>query len=161
MATTRKCAICGKEITSGFLFDGVTAFCNEECATKFFNNDAGCVEILIDDGNRLQWRDKFEEFPTFNIKTPHDVAKFFIHLVFDRHVNIDPDETVSQYVEERTGKPTFTLDEALEYDRTMERCFDICTKYDRDIYKLAQLVLGLYHYADCNDIMATFCLGEA
>ena len=57
----RKCAECGKEITSGYVFDGTDTFCSKECATKFFDNDEGCVEILIDDGDRLVWHDTFSE----------------------------------------------------------------------------------------------------
>ena len=56
---TKKCAVCGKETTSGFLFDDSTCFCSKECATKFFDNDEGCVDILIDDGDRLVWHDSF------------------------------------------------------------------------------------------------------
>lgn len=57
----RKCAICGKETESGFLFDGTTLFCSKECATKFFDNDDGCVEILIDEGDRLVWHGNFSD----------------------------------------------------------------------------------------------------
>lgn len=56
MSTKRKCAICGKEITAGYVFDGQECFCSEECATKFFDNDKGCVEILLDEGERLIWQ---------------------------------------------------------------------------------------------------------
>lgn len=55
----RTCAVCGKETTSGFLFDDSTCFCSKECATKFFDNDEGCVDILIDEGDRLVWHDSF------------------------------------------------------------------------------------------------------
>lgn len=55
----KTCAVCGKETTSGFLFDDSTCFCSKECATKFFDNDEGCVDILIDEGDRLVWHDSF------------------------------------------------------------------------------------------------------
>lgn len=49
------CAQCGKELDGkGLVFDGIDIFCDCECAAKFFDNDEGCVEILIDDG-RLEW----------------------------------------------------------------------------------------------------------
>ena len=32
--------------------------CSKECAVKFFNMDEGCVNILIDEGDRLVWHDK-------------------------------------------------------------------------------------------------------
>ena len=51
------CTQCGKEINGEHLvFDGTDCFCDEKCAAKFFDNDAGCVTILIDDG-RLEWQD--------------------------------------------------------------------------------------------------------
>lgn len=50
------CAVCGREIASGYVFDGKTWLCPDECVTKFFDNDEGCVEILLDEG-RLEWRD--------------------------------------------------------------------------------------------------------
>ncbi len=56
---TRVCEVCGKHVASGFLFDGTDCFCSKECATKFFDNDEGCVDILIDDGDRLVWHDSF------------------------------------------------------------------------------------------------------
>ena len=55
----RKCSVCGKQITEGYVFDGTDCFCSKECATKFFDNDEGCVDILIDDSNRLVWHDSF------------------------------------------------------------------------------------------------------
>lgn len=53
----RKCSVCDKEITSGYVFDGTDCFCSKECAAKFFDNDSDCVEILIDEGERLVWHD--------------------------------------------------------------------------------------------------------
>lgn len=56
----RTCAVCGKEVTEGYLFDGKECLCSKECAAKFFDNDEGCVEILIDEGNRLVWHETFK-----------------------------------------------------------------------------------------------------
>ena len=50
MSTIRKCSICDKEITEGYVFDGTDCFCSKECAVECFNGDEGCVEILIDEG---------------------------------------------------------------------------------------------------------------
>ena len=55
----RKCAVCGKIITSGYVWDGTDTFCSEDCAAKVFDGDHGCVDILIDEG-RLVWKDKFD-----------------------------------------------------------------------------------------------------
>lgn len=54
----RTCAVCGKVITSGYVWDGTDTFCSDECAAKVFDGDEGCVDILIDDG-RIVWEDKF------------------------------------------------------------------------------------------------------
>lgn len=58
--SVRKCAVCGKIITSGYVWDGRDAFCSEECAATVFNGDTGCVNILIDDG-RMVWKERFND----------------------------------------------------------------------------------------------------
>ena len=67
MTTTRKCSVCGKQITEGYVFDGTDCFCSKECATNFFDNDEGCVEILLDDGNRLVWMDALPTPPHYKV----------------------------------------------------------------------------------------------
>lgn len=160
MKTTKTCAVCGKEVTEGYLFDGKECLCSKECATQFFDNDEGCVEILIDEGNRLVWHECFDGIKKFNIQTPADVAKFFIWVVFEKKINFHPDGSFGEYENMVTGEPTFSPEEANCYDEVMRQCFDICEKYDRDIYKLARLVMGMFCYCDCNDTMAKLCLGE-
>ena len=54
----RTCAVCGKVITSGYVWDGTDAFCSDECVAKVFDDDEGCVDILIGDG-RMVWKDEF------------------------------------------------------------------------------------------------------
>ena len=58
MATTRRCAVCGREITAGLVWDGTTTFCCHECAAKALGDDPGCVDILINDG-RIEIVDEF------------------------------------------------------------------------------------------------------
>lgn len=137
----RKCPICGKQMTEGYVF-GTDCFCSYKCADEFFNE-------------RLAWHDKFE-----NIQTPADVAKFFLWIVFEKHINFHPDDSFGEYENMVTGEPTFSPEEASYYDEVMRQCFDICENYDRDIYKLARLVMGMFCYCDCNDTMAKLCLGE-
>lgn len=53
------CAHCGKVIRKGdyyIQFDGTDCFCDKECAAAFFNNDPGCVDIMLDEGKRLVWK---------------------------------------------------------------------------------------------------------
>lgn len=91
---------------------------------------------------------------TFNIQTPHDVGQFFFWIVFEQHINFHPDDSFGQYVDCNTHKPTFAPTVANYYDMTMQRCFLICDKFNRDIYEIAGRVLKLYHYCDCNDKLA-------
>lgn len=51
--------MCGKTITSGYVWDGTDVFCSKDCAAHALDGDYGCVEILIDDG-RIEWQDKFD-----------------------------------------------------------------------------------------------------
>ena len=67
MTTTRKCSVCGKQITEGYVFDGTDCFCSKECATDFFDNDEECVEILLDEGNRLVWMDALPTPPHYKV----------------------------------------------------------------------------------------------
>lgn len=56
MAKTKKrCAICGKEITAGFVWDGTDCFCSKECLGEVFD-DITTAEILID-SDRVVWED--------------------------------------------------------------------------------------------------------
>lgn len=90
----------------------------------------------------------------FQINLPEDVGRFFFWLVFDCKVNFHPDDGFESYVCERTGKATFSDKQCEMYNDIMDKCFDVCEKYDRDIYEIAQRVLGLYHYCDRNDALA-------
>lgn len=55
----RKCAVCGREIAGGFVWDGKDAFCSEACVASVFDGDEGCVRILMDAG-RIELKDKFD-----------------------------------------------------------------------------------------------------
>lgn len=59
MPNVRTCAVCGKTITSGFVWDGTDAFCSEACVASVFDGDEGCINILIDAG-RMEWKDMFD-----------------------------------------------------------------------------------------------------
>lgn len=62
---TRTCAVCGKSITSGYVWDGTDTFCSDACAASPFENpyageqgDSATLEMLIDEG-RMVWRNEF------------------------------------------------------------------------------------------------------
>ena len=81
------------------------------------------------------------------IKTPQDVARFFIHLVFDRKINLHPDDSFYDYVD-ADGNPSFTDKQADQYEDDMNKSFDVCEENGVDIYKIASKVMALYLYCD-------------
>ena len=58
MANVRTCAVCGKSITSGYVWDGTDTFCSEDCAPRALDNDPACVGTLIGSG-RIEWQEEF------------------------------------------------------------------------------------------------------
>ena len=58
MPSVRTCAVCGKEVTQGYLWDGTDIFCSGDCAARALDNDPACVGILIDAG-RIEWQEEF------------------------------------------------------------------------------------------------------
>jgi len=89
------------------------------------------------------------------INTPHDVAIFFMHLVFERNIDIHPDTNFHDYVDAK-GNPSFTAPQAEQCEKDMENSFDVCEKYGLDVYKIAAKILSLYHYCDKNKVMSDF-----
>lgn len=79
MNTKRKCCICDKEITEGYVFDGTDCFCSKECAVECFNGDEGCVEILIDEGERLIWMDSLPTAPHYKVGIGADNPNNFFY----------------------------------------------------------------------------------
>lgn len=55
----RKCAVCGRVVTGGLVWDGTTIFCSEACAAEAMGDDPGCVSILMDAG-RIELKNKFD-----------------------------------------------------------------------------------------------------
>lgn len=95
---------------------------------------------------------------SFEIKTPHDVAQFFMWLAFDCHLNFHPDDNIIECLDE-SDEPVFTDKQCDMYNDIMDQCFEVCEKFDRNIYTIASSIMGLYSYCDCNDEMAKFCWG--
>lgn len=75
----RKCTVCNKTITSGYVFDGTDCFCSKECATSFFDDDKGCVEILLDEGERLIWNDSLPTAPHYKVGIGADNPNNFFY----------------------------------------------------------------------------------
>ena len=64
--TMKKCSVCGKFITSGYVFDGTDCFCSEECLKSIFPDDPAAADILIDEGERIVWQDCIGTTKTFD-----------------------------------------------------------------------------------------------
>ena len=92
----------------------------------------------------------------FKISLPEDVGRFFFWLVFDCKLNFHPDDDFEEYENRETGEITFSDESARYYNYTMRECFEVCEKHDRDIYEIANRIINLYHYCDCNDVLANF-----
>ena len=112
LAKIRRCAFCGKLITSGYLFDGTTAFCDKECATSFFDNDEGCVDILIDDGDRLVWHDEFPQRNHFRVNIGHYSPNCFHHF--------DNEQTMFRWISEKVGEKISSFDDCEAWTRKQD-----------------------------------------
>ena len=75
----RKCSVCGKQITEGYVFDGTDCFCSYDCAAEFFNGDKGCVEILLYEGERLIWMDSLPTPPHYKVSIGADNPNNFLY----------------------------------------------------------------------------------
>lgn len=73
----RKCSVCGKNMIEGYVFDGTTCFCSKECATIYYDDDPGCVDILIDEGNRLVWMNELPSPPHYRVSVGCCDGDFF------------------------------------------------------------------------------------
>lgn len=87
----------------------------------------------------------------FEIKNPHDVAAFFLWLVFDCKVNPHPDDDFEEYTDS-DGEYLFSDEEAKYLNYTMKECFEVCEKCGRDIYEIADRIAAIY--CERNDIAA-------
>ncbi len=76
---------------------------------------------------------------TMRIENLDDVAEF-ARTVIRNGVNLHPDDDFRNYVNIETGKPTYTEENALEYNRDMANAFSVCDKCGVDIYGFIQKI---------------------
>ena len=69
------------------------------------------------------------------MKTLDDVVAFFRCLEMEGLV-FHPDTDFNDYVEIGTGKPTYTPAQAKVRNELLNRCFEICSDEEFDIYEL-------------------------
>lgn len=112
MKETRKCSVCGKQITEGYVFDGIDCFCSKECAANFFDDDEGCVEILIDEGDRLIWHDEFPQRNHFRVNIGHYSPDCFHHF--------DNEQTMFRWINEKVGEEIHSFDDCEAWTRKQD-----------------------------------------
>lgn len=145
MSTTRKCEICGKEITSGYVFDGDLCFCSYECLTKFFDGDEGCAEILIDEGDRVIWYDN--ALPT----QPHYKVNIGCASAEDFHY-CDTWQKVCNWLSERLKMKIETQQNINDYNRNHKsRRIDFIVFEPKEYYKNRKPYIE--EVRKCEDIM--------
>lgn len=71
--------------------------------------------------------------PESKITTVKEVRALFKHLVQERKISFQPDELF------RTDSAEYTLteDECNLYNSLMDQAFDVCEKFNSDIYEIA------------------------
>lgn len=73
------------------------------------------------------------------IKSVADVEQF-AKLLVDEGSNFHPDDDFTEYVNYKTGEPTYTPEEAAHRNSLMEQCFEVCEKEEQDIYAVMHRV---------------------
>lgn len=109
----RKCSVCGKDMTEGYVFDGTDCFCSYDCTANFFNGDRGCVEILLDEGERLYWMDSLPTPPHYKVNIGYADANNFHYC--------DSRQKVYDWLSERIGTKFETVSDIEAYNENHQR----------------------------------------
>lgn len=56
-----RCCVCGKQVTSGYVWDGKSVICSDDCGHIIFDDDHAAFDILVDEGKRMVWHDDLTE----------------------------------------------------------------------------------------------------
>ena len=80
----------------------------------------------------------FRVIPNFKVKNVEGVVAFLKYVVVDLNLGWDfhPDDDFAAFVDQETGKPLFSEEDADELNELIDKCFDICAKQHKDIYHL-------------------------
>ncbi len=76
-----------------------------------------------------------------SITSIQDVTTFFHHLILEENLNFHPDEDFRNYVLLDTGLSSYTEEEAELRNHLLDECFDVCEKYEADIYQIGIEIL--------------------
>jgi hypothetical protein len=72
----------------------------------------------------------------YRIETINDVQDFAKYLYNNLRVAFHPDDDFADYVNDETGKQTFTKEEIPIFNRLMDECFQVCECENKDIYEV-------------------------
>lgn len=67
------------------------------------------------------------------INSIEDVEKFAF-LLINEGLSIHPDTDFHDYINAKTGSPTYTKKEAELRNKIMDNCFEVCEREGEDIY---------------------------
>jgi len=56
-----RCCVCGKQVRSGYVWDGKSVICSDKCGHIVFSDDPAAFDILVDEGDRMVWHDDLTE----------------------------------------------------------------------------------------------------
>jgi hypothetical protein len=83
------------------------------------------------------------------IKSLQDVTQFVAQLMAEG-LNYHPDDDFENYMNIKTGQPSYTLDEASLRNRLNTQCFEVCETADADLYDISMEIFlketGLDNY---------------
>ena len=69
-----------------------------------------------------------------HITTTDEVKQFFHYVLFERHIIIHPDDSLTDLTEGQLKEMNLTSDEAMLYERLLDECFEVCERENEDIY---------------------------
>jgi hypothetical protein len=140
----RKCSVCGKQITEGYVFDGTDCFCSKECATNFFDNDEGCVDILIDEGERLIWMDSLPTAPHYKVGIGADNPNNFFYC--------DTKDKLFEWINSRVFQTIKDWYDIETYnDNHKSARIEVILFYPKNYYEYRKKYVSNIH--KCNDLM--------
>ena len=70
------------------------------------------------------------------INTVEDVKLFAFQLVNEEDLSFHPDDDFSDYINLTTQEPLYSVDEVIQLNQLLDKCFTICEQKDVDIYEL-------------------------
>lgn len=140
----RKCTICDKEITEGYVFDGTDCFCSKECAVECFNGDEGCVEILIDEGERLIWMDSLPTAPHYKVGIGADNPNNFFYC--------DTKDKLFEWINSRVFQTIKDWHDIETYnDNHKSARIEVILFYPKNYYEYRKQYVA--NIQKCNDLM--------